>query len=951
MPHIRVAQHGRRPTPIEATSAAPGQPFAFPNTHHLVITTQERVLSWGGDGLTSAFASGSGGILAAKEARDGSGLLAVADSQVVVLHDVNHGMERSYRLKGTDGQIRLLEYADDSKSLFFTTTLQNAVQSYSLRQSCLLDPAHTHPSPPTVLAVSKTSHLLLSASESPPTIYLQNLTLRTAPVLLQPRASTAPAVVAAFHPERPNVFLVAFRDGTLAAYDATRFLGDRNKTALSRGHGGEIGRFKDLHHVTNKGAVDPSGNLSSAALGGYDEGTKTVGVGSRAVGITGAAFLPGHRSRAVSVGGDGRCRIVDFELGGKVLRTWHVKGPATCLSVLSLAVQGKSREGAMPGRMARSTRPTPGSATGGTAAMNNIIAVGREDGKVLMFDSVGLQLCEEMVDPTAGRVIDIEWLQGPGLKTSSKTGLEQTRPDTIISLPQADGQAGNRRASKKSRRSVEFALDDSSQNPNFDDGTVLRQPPPAEEEDDMTGTVNHNPSTNPINRVFPAIPSSAGYMDLFSPVKQPVPMSPKRRSPPKPRNRPRILSTTFVGNDQGSQPTSPTRSPIKSLFIDQQPPNYPVNADDPDVKRTNGVLSLKDSTTRRPVDAPIPPVHSPRLAKPPAARTPRIRKARRVSNARMPMPGTYSSSSTTTTTSSSSKILADIRRLGAASGGKGRDGSGGIALLAPYMNPRGTGTPTGTPTGTLKGVVSDAKMAEEALGGDEDEGRREQQKEKHKSHAAVEDIWMTSPSASEAEAVDAYKSTHLSHHSRRRGATQPHRRPYSPPESPEHHLTTPSPEHRPHHLQPQPLPLSPGSAQSPVGPVDVQDFFPRRSSLRHGKAGKRSRRRGEREGEREREVLGEVEGNATAAELLSPRPVGGRKSALLHNDGRAADASAGHAVWEDADGDADGEGRGDGCECGNACCRRLRAESERLRAEVEALRREVDAMRVFIGMV
>lgn len=96
MPPIRVAQHAR-PAPVE-----PHHAFAFPKDHHLVITTETNVWSWDHRGLTNAFSSASAGILAAKEAKDGSGLLAVADDQVVVLHDANRGMNRSYRLKGTD---------------------------------------------------------------------------------------------------------------------------------------------------------------------------------------------------------------------------------------------------------------------------------------------------------------------------------------------------------------------------------------------------------------------------------------------------------------------------------------------------------------------------------------------------------------------------------------------------------------------------------------------------------------------------------------------------------------------------------------------------------------------------------------------------------------------------------------------------------------------------------
>ena len=74
----------------------------FPGSHHLIITTAKGVFAWDSHGLREIFRSGSEGIVAAKKASNGSGLLAVADSQVVVLHDVNKGMQRSYRLRGSD---------------------------------------------------------------------------------------------------------------------------------------------------------------------------------------------------------------------------------------------------------------------------------------------------------------------------------------------------------------------------------------------------------------------------------------------------------------------------------------------------------------------------------------------------------------------------------------------------------------------------------------------------------------------------------------------------------------------------------------------------------------------------------------------------------------------------------------------------------------------------------
>lgn len=76
---------------------------SFPKDHHLIVTTVRGVYSWDADGITLLFRSGSGGIMAAKKATNDSNILAVADGQVVILHDLKRGMQkRSYRLKGSD---------------------------------------------------------------------------------------------------------------------------------------------------------------------------------------------------------------------------------------------------------------------------------------------------------------------------------------------------------------------------------------------------------------------------------------------------------------------------------------------------------------------------------------------------------------------------------------------------------------------------------------------------------------------------------------------------------------------------------------------------------------------------------------------------------------------------------------------------------------------------------
>lgn len=71
-------------------------------TRHLIVTTTKGVFTWGNQGVKKIFASGSGGIVAARRVKNGGSLLAVADSQVVILHDTRKGMQKSYKLRGSD---------------------------------------------------------------------------------------------------------------------------------------------------------------------------------------------------------------------------------------------------------------------------------------------------------------------------------------------------------------------------------------------------------------------------------------------------------------------------------------------------------------------------------------------------------------------------------------------------------------------------------------------------------------------------------------------------------------------------------------------------------------------------------------------------------------------------------------------------------------------------------
>jgi hypothetical protein len=74
------------------------QGFEIPPSHQIVVTTTQGVYTWSRGGVAEVFRSGSEGILAAKTTNGYT--LAIADSQLVLLHDISKGMQQSYRLKG-----------------------------------------------------------------------------------------------------------------------------------------------------------------------------------------------------------------------------------------------------------------------------------------------------------------------------------------------------------------------------------------------------------------------------------------------------------------------------------------------------------------------------------------------------------------------------------------------------------------------------------------------------------------------------------------------------------------------------------------------------------------------------------------------------------------------------------------------------------------------------------
>lgn len=418
-----------RPKPITLPEEVESHSERFPIYHQLVVTTERGIFVWTRDSFKEIFRSSTGGIVAAKKLSHSSNLLAVADSQIVVLHDINRGQQHSHKLKGSEvgedvhtsrdmlimheqGQIRLLKYQEDSTNLYFTTSLQHAVQRYSLHTAKLLEPSYAHPSPPTVFAISVSSHLLLSASASPPITHLTNILVNERPLLIKPFASSSAVVVAAFHPSEDTIFVLGFADGTVAAYDAKHMFYDRGPgkrriNVFDYCSAGEISHIRNLHVVTTATSCSDPGRASFFC--GYDNGTKTTAVGDLAQSITALTFVPGFACVVVTVGADGRCCVVDFGLGtvnrAEVVHAWHIRGSATSISALSMSPDFPWHQvDDLDGQSKTSTE---------VLTISPLVAVGRQDGTVLLFDLEG-NLQEQHTFGTEGaRIIDVEWLTNP----------------------------------------------------------------------------------------------------------------------------------------------------------------------------------------------------------------------------------------------------------------------------------------------------------------------------------------------------------------------------------------------------------------------------------------------------------------------------------------------------------------------------------------------------------
>lgn len=203
---------------------------------------------------------------------------------------------------------------------------------------------------------------------------------------------------------------MAFADGACATYDAARLFrdggrGERRPGPAASGATAETTFIKNVHTMSNRQSVIAS--ESNTEPDGLNIGVGDAKVGSKYVGITAAGFVPGYKRRLLTVGSDGNCCVIDHEGPCKqeayVVNSWNIQGPATSLSITpfqpDLGVFGQNDIRRPPNaRFARKGKI--------------IIAIGRQDGYVLLYDLHGTQLSKQKFHAEASRIVDVEWMNG-----------------------------------------------------------------------------------------------------------------------------------------------------------------------------------------------------------------------------------------------------------------------------------------------------------------------------------------------------------------------------------------------------------------------------------------------------------------------------------------------------------------------------------------------------------
>ncbi|KAL8869966.1 MAG: hypothetical protein Q9174_003877, partial [Haloplaca sp. 1 TL-2023] len=255
--------------------------------------------------------------------------------------------------------------------------------------------------------------------------------------MLRPRCSSAAVLVIEFHPERGNIFLLCFADGTCAVYDAAYIFrdegqGQRRSDVSTSGAGWEVANIRGLH----ASRITPTWRDDRHKLNPYSaDRPPSAETGEKKRGITAAAFVPGHKATVVTVGSDGKCCVLDF-IGSNaqevsVICTWRLDAAAACLSILSYA------------RDEESALPIAGFQDLDRGNRRVLVCIGTDAGQILLFDLNGNVLLQQVMNSTGVGIIDADWMDGDDWPEALRY---QTSPQTYPTAVRRHQSTGSRKS-------------------------------------------------------------------------------------------------------------------------------------------------------------------------------------------------------------------------------------------------------------------------------------------------------------------------------------------------------------------------------------------------------------------------------------------------------------------------------------------------------------------------
>ncbi|KAG5513483.1 hypothetical protein PMAC_000914 [Pneumocystis sp. 'macacae'] len=224
-------------------------------------------------------------IFAISHSLDGRFIAIAAD--FIYLYDLkNPG--KLLLIPGTKNTKHLV-FGGNSDEIFFVKEKLTTIMNYHIKSKKIvtLSTQKRHPSPIRYIAISKDSRFILTVSENPSIIFLQDcMTHLTDKIVLG--ASFGNVKSAVFHPKKSNIFLLCFTNG-IGFYDAKKLTHP-------------IFRVKDVF-------------------------------------ITSALFLPNEESSALSIDLNGQFSIIDFEKK-EIQMKWSINAPGGSLSIKELECGG-----------------------------------------------------------------------------------------------------------------------------------------------------------------------------------------------------------------------------------------------------------------------------------------------------------------------------------------------------------------------------------------------------------------------------------------------------------------------------------------------------------------------------------------------------------------------------------------------------------------------------------